>query len=527
MNEILRTPRARWWAAAGFMALLGLIWGSYSLLEPMGRDQGIHGAIALGMDNGLTLYRDIYNIKPPLTASMHWVALKLFGHNMMAIRVLDLLAVVGVLWALLAITTGLGRRIRDGMLVGLSFLLIYYAQDFWNKAQTDGWGIFCILFATVALVRGWNLPMRNRRRLWMLLAGMLMGAAFAFKYTLGTFGLLVFAPLLAPNDQRRFYMPDLLFLCLGGMITLAVIGGVLFANGALEPYFEIQGYILSYLGYENPRVPLLVESLRVLLINPAATLAALAGLAALIIAYFSGRARVFHALIPLALVAGWISGFVQGKGFFYHYLPEIMSFSMLAGLGMATAYDAIAARTERGILAAGILASAFFIIQFPWSQQAWAISALASDSPRRTYWENTHKNWYNITEMADFADELAKIRKPDETMFLWGYETVVYLLADEPPRYRHPYAWALVVDFHDGRYTPDLMGRLQENPPVNFIVGHHDETPHVTGHDRDSAQSLPLIPELQAFVTDNYTQVYDSEYFDVWRLNAADAAATN
>ena len=58
--------------AAYLVAALGvLVLGAYTAFEPFGRDQGIHSPIAYAWGEGLTPYRDVFNIKPPMTTAMH------------------------------------------------------------------------------------------------------------------------------------------------------------------------------------------------------------------------------------------------------------------------------------------------------------------------------------------------------------------------------------------------------------------------------------------------------------------------
>ncbi|WP_295530185.1 hypothetical protein [uncultured Thioclava sp.] len=92
--------------------------GAYSLLEPFGRDQGIHATIAYALDNGLVTYRDVFNIKPPLTTAVHWLSQVLFGHSMMAIRELDLIFATLTALGLVEI----GRLLRRGLAFGFAAL---------------------------------------------------------------------------------------------------------------------------------------------------------------------------------------------------------------------------------------------------------------------------------------------------------------------------------------------------------------------------------------------------------------------
>ena len=76
--------------AAAALILVILI-GAPSLLYPFSRDQGEYAYIASAALGGKTIYRDVFNVKPPLAQVVHELALLAFGHSMVAIRALDLL----------------------------------------------------------------------------------------------------------------------------------------------------------------------------------------------------------------------------------------------------------------------------------------------------------------------------------------------------------------------------------------------------------------------------------------------------
>ena len=90
---------------------------------------------------------------------------------------------------------------------------------------------------------------------------------------------------------------------------------------------------------------------------------------------------------------------------------------------------------------------------------------------------------------------------------MWDHLTGLYFLAGKVPVSRFIYSWPLVVNFHDGKYTVELMKGLTKSRPDIFVVQSGDATPHVTGEDRDSAQMLAAFPMLERFLKENYTSV--------------------
>ena len=113
-------PRPRWggrlWRVS--LAVLLLV-GAALLLAPMlaypfGRDQGVFACGADILARGGALYRDCWDLKPPGVYYLYWLAISLFGHTMVAPRILDLAWTLAAAGALLA----LGRRLMPRWAAG-------------------------------------------------------------------------------------------------------------------------------------------------------------------------------------------------------------------------------------------------------------------------------------------------------------------------------------------------------------------------------------------------------------------------
>lgn len=90
---------------------------------------------------------------------------------------------------------------------------------------------------------------------------------------------------------------------------------------------------------------------------------------------------------------------------------------------------------------------------------------------------------------------------------------MLYLLAQEPPRYRYAYAWPFVVDFHDGRYSNDLMQRLRASLPKHVVLQDGDATPWVTGRPESSLEFLTQFEDLNTFLAKSYEVIETTERF--------------
>lgn len=512
-NVTSRNSSKKWLCACVFVVFFIPIVGFQSLLEPFGRDQGIHATIGYALRNGLLTYSDVYNIKPPLTTAAHWISQMLFGHSMMSIRILDMCAVAAVAVGLVEVVRRAGYGVLFGVAAPLSFTIIYYSHDYWNSSQTDGWAGFLIVGAVISMQSGWAKIAGLSRHLRMFIAGMILGLAFAFKYTIGGAGLLIFTPLLT---RHKFFWSDFLFCVLGGVVVISAIIGVMVASGTFLPFLEIQGYISGYISYDTIPFPFLYGWRLPGVSSDTVFFATLFGLVSLITSIKRGKSPLLLVLSVLWAFAAWLSGNVQGKGFFYHYLPLVPVYGVLVGAAIYGMAQVMKQRSMQWLIVV-VLVAGGWISSPAWDASRAGISAMRTNDPIATVRNSVYDGGdYSIDDAVEFSELVRLRRNPDDGLFVWGYETVLYFLVEEPPRYRYPYAWPFVVDFYDERYTSDLLERLRASPPRHFIVQKNDATPWVTGRPESSAEVLPQVHSLNDFLKDGYQLVLSTPRFDLF-----------
>lgn len=494
-----------------------LLFGAYSIVLPFGRDQGIHAAIAAGLQHGFATYREIYNIKPPMTTAVHWLALELFGHHVASIRILDLLLVMGCACALAGLALRYLRSPLSALSVAIGFSSMYYALTYWDGAQTDGWGAVCVVFATAAVAAAWTRAPGRARSGAMLLAGVLMGVAFAFKYTVAGAGVIVFAPALCRSGAARFYGRDLLCFVAGGLLFLAGLGAFLAAAGVLADFLEIQAYLLGYVSYS--KLSLWDATVDLLQQMQLAAAIALLGGVIMLARLFSGRSSLYVVLAALLLASGWLAGAVQGKGLVYHFLPALIGLSLLFGLAVEKMEGMAAARPAAPTLL-WIAVFAATLVATPGLKRNIDVAAdLLRGTTLRQQWARYDDSGdFSFIDTVAFNDILTRYRDARQPFFVWGFETALYFLQDAAPMHRYPYVWPLAVDYHDGRYAADLIGRLTSSPPVFFVVQKRDATPWATGHAMASDELLRYrYPGIHRFLTEGYVKVEETPRFELWQ----------
>ena len=107
--SVQRARRPWWLAGLAVTAALALLIRIPSIAEPLGIDQGLWASAARGLSRGLTIYRDVWDHKPPGIFLAYLWTFDLLGWTPSSIAWLDLAASAATTWLLFAIV----RRVTD------------------------------------------------------------------------------------------------------------------------------------------------------------------------------------------------------------------------------------------------------------------------------------------------------------------------------------------------------------------------------------------------------------------------------
>jgi hypothetical protein len=503
-----------------------LVFGSVSLIYPHGRDQGIHAFIADSALSGKVVYRDVFNIKPPLTTFVHALALLLFGHTMTAIRLLDLLWTMATALVLFLLVWRLFGEPWLGALAGILYPLVYYPLGYWYTAQTDGWLNLPLLAATLLMTNGDTIPHRVPTS---LAAGVLIGVAVLLKYTaLALLPLLAVLLLYWQRTHIAVAVRACLWMTVGFVIVLVVATGWLLASGAMPAFVESQfGLVPAYarlspghglLGRLGPLFARMVQ-------EPVLRLPAVLGAAGLVVAVISsvllGPWRRGLAVLAVLFATGFASTLSQGKFFVYHYLPLFPALAVLGALAVFVLLRPLA-RLRPVAAVAGIVF--FFLLGFADGYVTLFRNlgnVVSGRENLRDYWTSARHNMgsdYVLRDNIELADYLRETTEPGDRIFIWGFEPGVNFLAQRSTVSRFIYNFPLVAGWHQERFRAELVQVYYDDPAEVFVVEHGDATPWTTGHQKDSFETLMEFPELRDFIPTCYVRDWAVGRFGVFRL---------
>jgi len=519
------------------VVLAGLVFGSVSLIYPHGRDQGIHAFIADSALSGKVVYRDVFNIKPPLTTFVHALSLLLFGHTMTAIRLLDALWTLATALLVFLLVRRLFGEPWLAALSGALYPLIYYPLGFWYTAQTDGWLNLPLLAALLLALPtighdrngGCSEPCPKPRWPRLLAAGALVGLSTLLKYT-----AVALLPLLAVflfyRQRRR--VADAARMCLwmtAGLVLVLVVAALwLLSSGAMPAFVESQlGLVPAYarlspgsgfLGRLGALVAKMVQ-------EPALRLPAIlgaAGLAAAAVSFVLLRPwRLGLGVLAVPLVAGFASAFSQGKFFTYHYLPLFPAIAVLGALALFVLLRPLG-RLRPVAAVVGVAGLVLLAFGGGYTTLFRNLSNVVSGKESlHDYWAGPRHNMgsdYVLRDNIELADYLRETTEPTDRVFIWGFEPGVNFLSRRGTVSRFIYNFPMVADWQQDRFRAELLQAYYNDPAEVFVVEHGDAIPWATGHDKDSFQSLMEFAELRDFVPTCYVRDRQVGRFGVFRL---------
>jgi hypothetical protein len=488
-----------------------------------GRDQGIYAVVARTVLDGGMPYRDAWDFKPPGIFVIYALARAVVGSAQIGIRILEIAGLIAMAVGMVHLARRLWNEPLIGVIAATIAILVHAQLDFWHTAQPESFG-------GMLTIGGLCCALAVRRRLlaWFA-AGALFGFAGLLKPPLIA-GAAVVAVMLAArawkahDDRRAALRAALLPIAMVSAGVVAIVGACVtwFASrGALSDLYDVLfGFTPNYtkLGWNLPLASLVLRGLFDWFLTYNSLLTA--GLIALLIERVSPDER-FGVRLLLAVIAFHILGVVmQGKFFAYHWGATWPPTALVAALGVWKVW-------MKAVKAGRLAVVGFFVA-------AALVASLASASEPASFRERSvervtllvdgdQASWDRLASVADVdadanravATWLRDHVPADRSIYVWGFEPVIYDLADRACSTRFIYNVPQRVKWNTIAARALLIRDLREHPPAAIVIERRDVFPFVTGDRSDSATALRSFPELTQLVS-SYVLVEQIQDFDIY-----------
>jgi hypothetical protein len=501
-----------------------------------GRDQGIYAMVGRAILAGQMPYRDAWDFKPPGIFLIYAAARAVFRSGQAGIRIVECLGLVGMVVGMVKLTERWWGARLIGLLAGLMAVLIHAQLDFWHTAQPESFGGMVTIAALLVLGPGpWSeqLPTPGRRSFCRFAAsGMLFGIAGLLKPPLAGGGAVV-AIALAIQAFTRYrsvaaVVRPIAVVALGGALPIVFCLAWFAARGALHDLWDVLFVFTPHytlLGWEGETVPgMLYCSFTEWLVTyssvPTVGLLLLLGFCPTL------RREKGGVLLLAGLIAVHLVGVaMQGKFFPYHYGATWPLTALLAALGFFRVWERLVgvgfARVPLFFAGCSLIAlgrTATKDVPQSFGERAGLRLKLFTDEKRDQRAIDRLASVADVNAIANraVAEELRAHVPEGRTTFIWGFEPVIYDIADRLPATRYLYDVPQRVAWAKAKERAVLMRDLAVSHPAAIVVEHRDVFPMVTGDMLDSADTLATFPELVDLLATRYRLADTIEDFDIY-----------
>lgn len=224
-------------------------------------------------------------------------------------------------------------------------------------------------------------------------------------------------------------------------------------------------------------------------------------------------------LLASAVVIGAVCAIVQMKFYYYHMLPFAYQLAVLAGFGFSAAADHFLRPTSPGRWSRLAGAGAAFALALPPLLLAatahgsiaplqHVLGGLGDDEYMRKF---AHRD-FSAADTRAMAELVAKTTAPGDSIYLWGFDALVYFLADRPAASRFGYNYPMITGSADykEKSRQELLGDLDRNPPRMILVEDNDDNNLMQ---TTSRAYLGGFPELESFIARYYVPVASNAHY--------------
>jgi hypothetical protein len=538
----------RLWLAARAACGVFLVFLFANLLSfRFGRDQGIYAVVGDAIVQGKAPYKDAWDFKPPAVFFVFALARALFGAGQTSVRIVETLAWATVPLAFARFVRRRGGDARLGFVGGVLAVYIHVRKEYWHTSQPESFAVVLLIWALVIVDALPSVTVDRRALLRWFAAGALFSAAGLFKPPLGG-GIVLLLPVWL-WERRASLAPE------ARVRAIAALGGATIAGGLLPvlltwAYFAAHhatGALVDTLFVFAPHYTKLDTRPELL---PAHMVRATQELLFFFTPMLCAAALVVTPVVPkatrqaigvapvLAVIASpWFGIALQGKFFPYHYdgcLPFVCLFA-------TAAYVSIFQRLVawRVPLAAQAAAFALVLLGFYATGPYINPGSIFWDrvGPRALAWlypSRRHAIEDAMTSEADvksaenrrLSDWLRAEVPADASVFIWGFEPVVYGTSGRRPATRFIYDVPQRVGWSRPEACAGLEHDLEADPPAVVAVEHDDRFRAVTGVESDSAEEIGDCAWMPSWLAAGYAEAWSSAKFTVYVRREASAAHT-
>lgn len=505
---------------------------------PLERDSATYCLVAQQMLHGMSLYRDLWDNKPPGIFYIYLPIVKLFGPVMWCVGVMDVVWLLVISYCVFRFTERcLGSP--AAAIASLFYAGWHSTQGYVHAGQPETYLMLCVFTAYLLMFSESRWPAIR----WFL-AGISMGVAFWLKYnSVIFFPFVLILPFIdfssLDNSPRRanLAIPFRLwmrqsFVAVAGFLLAVVAMLVHLYRIGVWPWFkEEQFEVLPRYGaivFERTHNFLLVavfQSYRHLLPWNEAVVAV-----ALLIAW---KRKELSATAPIFLMGavGYFLTASQGRFHPYYFETTYPFIAMCWGYVWVRVFQAFkflgklcAARKWKlaqimlWIAFLNIVYASFVTEIFRIHEQYYSLALWRQDHDRSYAEYLWQMDLEKLHDQIAVINYLKKESAPSDKVYIWGTAPAINFLSQRAPATRFVSNLGLISPWGLPRWRSELVRSLTADPPRFIVVARHDSIPGVSYSKLDSEEMLQSFPSFADLLAKRYDSAQNLPDFEIYRL---------
>ncbi|MGH2602653.1 MAG: ArnT family glycosyltransferase, partial [Dehalococcoidia bacterium] len=502
-----------------------IILGIPTLNYPYGPDQALFAYIGEHLLRGDGLYVDVWDVKPP---GIFWIyaAIDLLpGAPFRVLRGVDLLYTAASVVAIYTLATLYWDRLAGAVAGGLYGAVYIVATGYWHSAQPDSFMVLPLVLGLIA----YEIARRRGNTTYALISGLLFGFAAQLRPTVvlvaGVLMLLDLRGSLVSGGLRRWRKDPAVHRALalaGGGVAIEIVALLwLILYGAVGEYLYAQfGFASQYARQGGPYSPeglnaanylsglrsgtMFIAFARLILVAPA--------VAAVVIG-FTRRDRPALETGALALAA-YAGVAIQAKYFLYHWHLLLPFLALLSGYAATSLWRTLR-EGGRGPVVSGLAVAGVggLLLLFTPNVTDRAVREWSGffywlqPENREAYYNRFGlygRGSFSFRASDDVAIYLRERTQPGDTIFVWGYDPLLYVATDRDSPSRFTSFLPLMSEWTPPEWVDEFVDDLEQRRPAYIILQANENAPWITGHWIDPVDFVPLLPRFKVLLDRDY-----------------------
>ncbi|RYX83715.1 hypothetical protein EON83_13135 [bacterium] len=451
------------------------------------------------LDSGGLLYRDLWDIKPPLIYLLAALpALLPSAWQIVGFYILASLATAGTVFFCSQLVAPLAGK-RVALVIAPIFAAITLYPATTSLGQCESWAN---LFGWAAL---WCWV--NRTSKWHAIAGGLLLGMIPFLKVTSLLPLLPFLFLTQRSAKHGLWLG-------GGFIGAIVLGAGGMRFSGVWPFYEdiVHNFLAFYVSASDapflPRLLWFIQNISIWAMAAGGfSLFCTAGVIDRTVWPTSWK-RALLASLALGLIAMW----VQNRNVVYQWTVLLPTFALLSATGLVALGNVVKAWPVKFVAPALAVALCLGSTRDLWLDFVFSPNIVAQDRTLK------NRNFVNETWPAQrvIFDYLRTNSRPNDLLWVWGFEPALYLAGPRPVN-RYVYTAPLAAPFTPKQWKTEAWDSLRKRQPRFVVIQSHFSMSDLGTPDRDVEQlwrETPIFP----WFTNHYELEKQVGDYKIYRL---------